>query len=403
VFLRATFGVLASFDGGATFRWLCEDAIGFSGTWDPPIAATPDARLYVGLEHGLAWTIDACNMHAMPEVAGEFVSDVSRAGDDLVFATSTPKKPAAFWRAHAGVAARTGATIDGAYVDTLDASRARLYATAIRVGQKPAPHFYRSDDGGKTIRELVQPWPTQGRLYLAAIDPANDARVLVRQLSDRGSDLLLSEDSGGSFRVVLHTSGAMFGFAQSEDGKNVWAGSGDAEEGLFRSTDRGRTFTSVAKAPIFCLHASTKLFACSNPFTEHGYAIGVSTDEGVTIAPLLGFADVRGPVACDAGAGLSCEKNWSAMHATFTTQTASPAPSTPPSAPNASSAPSASSASNEARSCACDAIGSASDARGAFVLALLALARASRRALDRRRPSPRNPPPPRAPRKAPES
>jgi hypothetical protein len=32
IFLRATFGVLVSRDAGATWSWICEQAIGFSGT-----------------------------------------------------------------------------------------------------------------------------------------------------------------------------------------------------------------------------------------------------------------------------------------------------------------------------------------------------------------------------------
>ncbi len=376
VFLRATFGVLASFDGGGTWRWLCEDAIGFSGTWDPPVAVARDGRLWMGLEKGLSWTTDACNVHAVPEVAGELVSDVSAAGADLVFATSTPKKPAAFWRVSHGAAAKMGATLDGFYIDTLDALGTRLYATGVRVGEKAEPHIFRSDDGGATIRELHPTWPTQGRLYLAAIDPKNAARILVRQLSDRGSDLLASEDGGATFVVVLHLAGAMFGFTQSEDGATVWAGSGDADEGLYRSTDRGRTFTPVAKAPIFCLHRSAeKLFSCSNPFTEHGYAIGVSTDEGATLKPLIGFADVLGPVACDAGAGASCGKTWTAMHATFTTQTQStPTPSAPPVADAAASpAPSARSFGSERSTCGCGISAGSAWAGAPFLLALGAL------------------------------
>ncbi len=333
VFLRATFGVLVSSDSGASWRWLCEDAIGFSGTWDPPIAATADGRLFLGLDHGLAWTIDACTMHTIPEVTGELVSDVSAAGNDIVFATSTPKKPAAIWRnAH-----KTGATLDGFSIDTIDASASRVYVTAVRPGERPEPHVFRSDDAGKTIHELSPTWSTRGRLYLAAIDPRNDARVLVRSLSENGSDLFLSEDSGASFRVVLHMAGAMFGFAQSADGGAVWAGSGDASEGLWRSTDRGRTFAAVAKAPIFCLHRSAeKLFTCSNPFTDHGYAIGTSLDEGTTITPLMNFSDVLGPIACEHS---PCAEKWTAMHATFTTQTSAPSVAPPPSSSSSPTSP----------------------------------------------------------------
>ncbi|HEY1960057.1 MAG TPA: hypothetical protein VGH28_30820 [Polyangiaceae bacterium] len=379
VFLRATFGVVASFDGGTTWRWLCEDAIGFSGTWDPPVAATRDGRLWMGLEHGLSWTIDACNVHAIPSVAGELVSDVSADGDGLLFATSTHGKPAAIWRATGDTARHTGATLDGFYIDTLDAAGARIYATGVPAGAKVAPHIFRSDDYGATLHELHPTWPTQGRLYLAAIDPKNASRVLVRQLSANGSDLLLSEDAGATFAVVLHMKGAMFGFAQSDDGHEVWAGSGDADEGLWRSTDRGRTFAPVAKAPVFCLHATPqKLFTCSNPFTENGYALGISTDEGATLKPLIGFADVAGPVACDGGAGVSCGKSWSAMHATLTTQTAAPAPSAAPSADAAAPAPSPRSFGSERSTCGCG-ISAGSVWPGAPLLALLGALVARRR------------------------
>jgi hypothetical protein len=367
--------VLASFDGGVTFRWMCEEAIGFSGTWDPPLAVTPDHRVWMGLEHGLAWTEGGCEVQRVAALDGELVSDLTRDGTEIVAVTSTPSKPPAFWRG----AARVGTLPSGFYLDTIDVAARRAYVTGTRVGERPSPHLFRSDDAGRTWTESRATWPTSGRLYLAAIDPKDPNRVFVRQLSEKGSDLLLSEDGGVSFRGVVHMAGAMFGFAESPDGSKVWAGSGDADEGLVRSTDRGRTFTPAAKATIFCLHDADRLYTCSNPFQEHGYALGVSTDEGTTVTPLLGFADVLGPVACDAGAGALCEKSWPAMHATFATQIASSAPSAAP-----SSAPSAAPESRPARSgCGCD-LGTTSSG---WVPALGLLVALLGRRLDRKRTS----------------
>jgi len=156
---------------------------------------------------------------------------------------------------------------------------------------------------------------------------------------------------------------------------------GDADEGLWRSTDRGRTFARVAKAPIFCLHDTPqKLFTCSNPFTQGGYAIGVSTDEGATVKPLIGFSDVAGPVACDAGAGTRCTKTWSAMHATLTTQTAAPAPSSAPSAEAGAPQPASSTSKfgSEHTTCGCG-ISAGSVWPGAPFVGLLGLFVARRR------------------------
>ncbi|MBL8611026.1 MAG: hypothetical protein JNL38_27030, partial [Myxococcales bacterium] len=52
LYLRATFGLLVSRDAGKTWRWVCEEAMGFSGTWDPPVAVTKGGRIWVGLEKG---------------------------------------------------------------------------------------------------------------------------------------------------------------------------------------------------------------------------------------------------------------------------------------------------------------------------------------------------------------
>ena len=330
LFLRATFGVLFSKDGGASWRWVCEQALGFTGAWDPPIAATKDGTLYVGLMDGLRSTVDGCSYADATELHGEMVTDLASDAAGLWAATSTPQKPAFLWRKRgAEPFRRIGKGLTGFYLDTLDASPSRpprLYVTGVETGKPVAAHLFRSDDAGVTLTELHPKLPIEGRLFLAAIDPKDDKRILVRLLGREGSDLLLSTDAGESFVTALHMKGSMFGFARTSDGATVWAGSGDAEDGLYRSTDRGATFTPVAKTTIFCLHRSAdKLLTCSNPFTQGGYAIGASTDDGVTVLPIAQFADIAGPVSCDGGAGEKCQgSEWQVMHATLTTPTSTP-------------------------------------------------------------------------------
>ena len=53
LYLRSTFGILVSHDAGKRWEWICEEALGFSGTWDPPIALSRSGVLYVGV-HGYA-------------------------------------------------------------------------------------------------------------------------------------------------------------------------------------------------------------------------------------------------------------------------------------------------------------------------------------------------------------
>ena len=62
LYMRATFGVMRSTDGGASWRWMCEPSLGYDGTWDPAIAVTRDGVLWVGLPDGLAYTRDGCDV-----------------------------------------------------------------------------------------------------------------------------------------------------------------------------------------------------------------------------------------------------------------------------------------------------------------------------------------------------
>ncbi len=332
--MRSTFGVLLSSDGGKSWTWLCEQALGFSGTWDPPIAATRDGRLWAGLADGLRVTKDGCDVREIPELKGELVADLSTdaRGDRVIAVTSTPDKPAHVWRTAAGGSGKwekLGKGVTGFVFDTLDAAPSRpmrVYLTAIPAGPGPRAHVFRSDDGGATLIEAkvaqkdagAKPYK-DGRLFLAAVDPQNPDRILLRHANAQGSNILVSSDGGETFSIVLHTDASMFGFAKSDDGSTYWAGSGDPKEGIFRSTDRGETWENVNKTSVLCLHADgPRLFACSNPYALGGYAIAVSTNGGKTLDPLGTFEEVRGAVACDSGAGAKCAAAWNDVHATIT-------------------------------------------------------------------------------------
>jgi hypothetical protein len=322
VYLRATFGVLVSHDEGKHFGWLCEQALGFSSTWDPPIAVTRDARLWVALTDGLRVTKDGCDVQDVPALKGELVADLATdaSGEHVYLVTATPGKAAHVWRSITPTAGklepfeRLGRGISGTRFDTLEVAPSdprRLYFTGVPEGSGPRAHFFRSDDGGATIRETKPALPNDGRLFVSAVDARNPERVLVRQLHDKGSDVLLSTDGGATFRSVLHVDGAMFGFAPAPDGVTYYAGSGDPKEGIWRSHDRGEHWEPAAKTSVMCLHADgDRLFACSNPYVPGGYAIAVSRDRGDTIAPLATFDAVTGPVACDGGAPSRCAAPW---------------------------------------------------------------------------------------------
>ena len=339
VYLRATFGVLQSKDGGKTWRWICEKALGYEGQWDPSIAVTRDGRLWVGLETGVTSSADGCTFERSPELEGETVKDITTdgKGETVYVATGQPGKKGYVWRHAPGASAfEKLALLEDVNIMTIDvapSNRQRVYLS----GQPYSTirgQIYRSDDGGLTFKTdkgdggaSASGLVADGPLFIGAIDKQDPSRLLVRHLHAHGSDLLLTKDGGKTFTNVLSMKSAMFGFAWSADGKTYWAGSGLKEDGIFRSDDRGEHFSVVSHEGVLCLHsAPTTLFICGNPFSYGQVTIERSDDRGATVTPVATFADIQGPLECTN----VCADVWPTTKATLV---APPAESAGPSEP----------------------------------------------------------------------
>jgi hypothetical protein len=101
----------------------------------------------------------------------------------------------------------------------------------------------------------------------------------------------------------------MLGFALAPDGSKVYVGG--VMDGVNVASTADFVFAKKSTTPVQCLAASgTTLFACSDDRTG-GFAVGVSTDDGATFAPMLHLRDIRGPLACGAGtATAQCAQYW---------------------------------------------------------------------------------------------
>lgn len=398
VFLRATFGILLSRDAGKTWRWMCERALGYEGMWDPPVAATRDGRLWIGLERGLSSTLDGCLVEPAPELAGETIKDltVDPSGDVLYALSGAPDKRGALWRkAGASKFERLGPTPEGFNPMTLEVAPSkpsRIWVSGQTSGSIRGQLLY-TEDNGKTYVGGKNELAAEGPFFIADVDPKNADRVLVRHLHTTGSDVLLTTDAGKTLSVVLAMKSAMYGFAKSADGSTYWAGSGLPEHGIFQSKDRGAHFEHVSAKGVLCLAAAPagRLFVCENPLTKGTPAVSVSTDEGKTVTGLAQFADVLGPVTC-AGPNV-CTDAWPETHALLAPRVAG--------APSASSTTAAGPAARGS-TCGCVVVGHTSDAPDhvwltSGLLPLFVWARARRRRGSQQsqsgpsRPSPRQP------------
>ena len=309
---RATFGLLVSRDGGGTWRWICTTVTGARLTEDPTIAVTPDgsmvAALFDGLSRGTSdgcsWSfpdadltdvvvIDQAQLPGTPETLLAVTS--SGGADNLVYRstdqgvtwdpTGDPIEPILFEAIAVAPSDPMRVYLSGSYPPARDTPR--------------MPFVHRSNDGGATWERLAFADfdETDRNIYVLGVDPANPDHLLMRVKSEGDDRLVRSTDAGTTWSVAA-TIPDVDAFAWSEDGSMVWIG-GDSGTGLYRSDDRGATFTQIdAELEVTCLASrGSELWACGNNYTD-GFAIGLSTDGGDTFEKRLLYAEIPGMVEC---------------------------------------------------------------------------------------------------------
>ncbi len=316
--LRTTFGIVISHDAGKTWSWICEAALGFTGQWDPPLAISKDGRLWVGVSDGLRITRDGCQSDEVADFHGERVTDlaVDASGENVVVLVSPLDGAAHVAIVHAnGKVEKVAGAFPGFQLLTVESapSSGKLYVSGVPFGAGPRPHMFVAEKG-KELVEAKLDLPPKASVYVSAIDPKNDARILIRTLAFAGTDIYISNDSGKTFVSKLHIRTLLYGFAKSEDGKTYFVGSGDPDDGVYRSDDRGETWKQINQVSVRCLTLrGDSLFACSTPYRPNGFAIAVSRDNAQTFTALNAFTDINGPIACDGGAGAACHDAWPAQ------------------------------------------------------------------------------------------
>src|SRR6476659_2253715 len=59
-----TFGVVQSHDNGATWQWMCEQAVGYGGMYDPDYEYTSTGAIFATTFDGLKVMRDGCSFNA---------------------------------------------------------------------------------------------------------------------------------------------------------------------------------------------------------------------------------------------------------------------------------------------------------------------------------------------------
>ncbi|CAN5786665.1 hypothetical protein BH09MYX1_BH09MYX1_59110 [soil metagenome] len=335
LYLRVSFGVLLSHDRGKSFEWVCESAIGYTGTFDPPIAIAEGRVLLAGTFDGLAISPNTgCTWVRTAPIDKRFVVDEATfpgSPKDVVAITNNfVRNDDAGVSLYESLLARSsdgaktwtivGAPIDETLVvDTVDFAKSdtpRIYVTGRKFEPKAAAFLLASTNGGGSF--VSHPIPLEADepgAFIGAVDPTNADRVYVRTLKIGeagvgaiGGRLLVTSDGGKTF-TERWRGGPPLGLALSPDGKKIWIGADSG--GLFAADTTTFTFTELQPFAVKCLTAtSDRLYACSTEFSS-GFVLGESTDDGATFAPILKLNQIRGPLACQSGTETAkCASEW---------------------------------------------------------------------------------------------
>jgi len=329
IVVRVTFGLLVSKDAGASWKWICERGIGFSGVEDPSYVVTPKGTLVAGTFEGVATSRDGgCDWSFVGGKGATVLVDLTMRDDGEILGISSVYDKAGEGKslfANSVMRSTNDAQsfdpvlkgLDNTLLlESIEFARSdpkRVYVSAVRGEDKNSRKgvLLVSNDGGATFTErdvgLIA-----GELapFIGDVDPGRADRVYVRTAGqpDGPSRLLVTDDGGKTFRMVLASAGPLTGFALTRDGSKVYAGGREAGVQSASAFDLG--FTKIASIEAQCLGTTPKnLWACSNE--KSGFIVGLSENAGLAFNAKLHLADIA-PLVCGAqtSVGKECTKEW---------------------------------------------------------------------------------------------
>jgi hypothetical protein len=349
----STLGLLTSTDGLTTFRWVCENAVGYGGMYDPTysfhptrdeIWATTFEGLRVSRDGGCTWTsIEGPFAEPSPGLGRPWVSDVAIGSDGTVWAaTASGDMPNDVYVSTDGVefvsAGTEAATIWWESVKLAPGQPEVAWISGYQAFGERAAFLRKTVDGGQSWTDLPLTDIVFGgdpRMMVLGISPADPDVVFIRVLyaeEPDGDAIYRTTDGGQSFTKVLPLAHPLRGFAVSADGQTVYAGTlklcaddeatlpdgGLVQKGcLWKSTDGGATFAKAGYHPRMgadptSLTANALAFGLdgalysAGSYAIDGFVIGKSTDGGQSFTTVKDLSDIDGPVSCPAG-GLQAE------------------------------------------------------------------------------------------------
>lgn len=323
IWVGGTWGSFVSTDDGENFQWICEQAIGYGGTFDPKYRIASTGAIFATTFEGLRRSTDGgCSWQTVEgPLAGHWVdwveldtndavwvatssggmsNDVFRSTDGGdVFVSRNMEHPTAWWKT----------------VRIAPSNPNRVYVSGYLVAQsspdggmsEPTTLIYTSDDGGDTWLELDTSdfvlSATLPQILFEGVLPSNESVVYARSLGANapiGDALFRSVDAGQTWTRIFDSDDAIVSFLIRDDEALI---AGTVNSGVFISTNGGDTWTPAQQQPeMACIsqRSDGELFACGANWGPDFFSIGRSGD-GQTWSNILRFSEIKAPLSCPAG------------------------------------------------------------------------------------------------------
>ena len=336
-----TFGAVITSDGGATWRWICEEAIGYEGMrFESRVSWTSDgALLAVGAGSGLRVSQDlGCTWDDAGGVEGMGVSDL--------LIVEPPAAPAPrLWATTSRYEAENAVLVssDGGLTFTRTSLvREKLFFSSIRAlpadprrlraaawwFEPPQAWLFASDDGGETWRERRLA-ATDEPLYVLAASAADPDRLWLRTNGPDSNRVLRADAEGNAATVVLEVPAEIRGLVESPDGRRVWVAT---DRAVYLSEDSGQRFEPLPRPTAHACIAprGDQVMACGSVFQD-GFSAATTDDGGRTWRPLLDFRRIQGAIRCPSrSAGAICESFFPALAVQIGAAAPPPSTTNPP-------------------------------------------------------------------------
>ena len=348
-----TFGFLRSDDGGTTWKWMCEVAIGYAGNYDPDYAYSGTGKIFATTFDGLQEMSDGCTFTAAPS-GTTFVSAVQMAPNGNVFYTAADPADAKIYKStndgmNFPISASPGqnndwwesilvapsdplrvyltgyrfnktcnaASTNAGTTCTMDAMCTGTGAMCVAVKQFL---LFKSTDGGATFTPISQTGITTSNnsaIDVVAISPTNADELYFHvnlENGELGDSIYKSTNAGTSWNKILTTTDAFgLSFLMRSDGSLVAgtqvSGAQKSPGGASCTSQATCNWTPLVSPPgIACLVENPgdhSVWACTHNYDSpgvpgDGYGIMKSTDLS-TWTGVLKYQNINGVVDCPVG------------------------------------------------------------------------------------------------------